>query len=386
MQTTNTTQNKKRTISLLAPISSQENFDAKHPRPESLVDDRTGASPFLHPTNIPRFDTENLESKPEETINFLSGFSTIQSHSCRAPENLSKFVNPTVYYDFNLPRLPELNNNKRGYSSPLESNNLQSSAFISKSHAQQNHDNPLNVSHTHNKSIFGMATSNSATMLNGRPFSINSNTPINTLSIPKLKTELMTMNVTPKLSLPPSQFIQNGNESDIFQKHKSPSGIGSHRTSQSGSHLNLRKPFDNAALLGLQIPNSPFKNSMTNNNKALGDYKSPIRVLDMGSSQLILSNRSRENLKDMKMSKIIPDELKDSQFPPKLCKEPRFRSEPASVRTATLKTVANTDSNLEKNYREESEEAVIREFQQSANKARFPKEVFCLNLRKKAYA
>lgn len=261
--------------------------------------------------------------------------------------------------------------------------NLHGTTILSKSNNPIPHDNLLNISHSHNKSSFSIPAPNSANKLNGKPLSLNSNTPLSTFSIPKLKTELMTLNVTPKLSLPPNHYLHDGN--DEINKLKTP--LESGRIIQSGSQPSLRKPFDSGTLL--QIPNSPFKNSVMNSSasKAIGDYKSPIRVLDMGNSQLILSTRSRENLKEIyKAQKIVSEEFNDYQLPPtKKEREQRFRSEPASVRTATLKSAVNTDQNLERLNREETEEG-MREFSHSANKVRFPKEIFCMNLRKKAYA
>ena len=125
---------------------------------------------------------------------------------------------------------------------------------------------------------------------------------------------------------------------------------------------------------------------MASSQKAINDARSPIRVVDMGTSQLILNNKSKEtfNQQECKTERGTLDELKEFKMhPTRIEKDPvRFKSEPPAMRAAALKALAN---NAEMTFeREELDNG--SGVQQGNAKSRFPKEVFSMSLRKKVCA
>ncbi len=336
----------------LSPLKINETFE---PKDLFQYDNRENGSvtPFSSKANGIRFETENLELKSREGVITTKSYKTINSSRILEDKGKSPHTRE-LSSDSQLPQLPEVLIGRRGYSSPMESN---FNSFLKKS-TQPVQSNPGSISTYQNFGLNFKALSNSVI----KPFSFSLNSP-NSLISPKLKPDSI-------INSMPQQFSMQSPQS---KKSKEPYLKGFERPKPNFDSI---KRMDNELILPQTPEESPNVLPILNpshKSAVFSAQKSPIKVLDMGISQMAIANRTKEK----KFQKMQPIELQELKYAnPKNIKEIRFKSEPASVRS----TIGDTDNPENTNKIEKN--GINKEFRASS-KGKFPKDIFCLNLKKK---
>jgi len=357
-----TAREKSRTTSILTTIRGAETYDqhGSSQRIESLTDrtDRTTASPL---TSVPFFPLDGSEVAGLDLKNDEQMMST-QGSAYKTVESLTK-----------LPKLPELHNHKRGYSSPHDFNQPLPLPMVMSNKSS-------NV-----QGLDGIGSFKTLTMpihrVSPKVFSLNLNSPTAMLPLGKVSSNKEGLTITPRTTY--SQYARNkgvGEEAEaVLGLANLNINLENYKISASASQIALKKNFDN----GISIPSLQLSTPFKSSQRPINDARSPIRVVDMGTSQLILTSRSKESYqettKECKTERNTADELKEFKIQPtRIEKDPiRFKSEPPAVRAAMVKSVVSTENTT-------GGEEILENGSGVQQKGRFPKEVFCMSLRKKA--
>lgn len=278
-----------------------------------------------------------------------------------------------------LPKLPELYNHKRGYSSPHDFNQPLPMPMV-----MSNLSNMSNKS-GHLQGLDGIGSYKTLTMpihrVSPKVLGLNLNSPTAVIPVGRVNSNKDGLIATPRTIY--SQYARNkgglGEEGEaVLGLANLNINLENYRIPASASSISLKKNYDGGMIPNLQL-STPFKNGQ----RPINDARSPIRVVDMGTSQLILTNRSKETYqettKECKTERNTADELKEFKIQPtRIEKDPiRFKSEPPAVRAAAamVKSLASTENT--------TGEETLENGSGVQQKGRFPKEVFSMSLRKK---
>ena len=391
-------------------IKGQEMTENNFARNQGLLRERvTNKSPSLYSTsNILKLETDDNDSRRDDLMNYTPINIQTQNNIHKASETLSKLIGPEIYNEFKLPRIMDPNPHRRGYSSPLDVNPIKGFTFLSKSNSQAAGGAGTNMVTTGDVgSAYQTGPINTPILRSSpRTFGINMYSPsaasVNTY---KLRKDFVVNSVTPKqygyqpIVYSRSRGLDESPEPDGRSLTKTYTELDSNRMPLSLSHLSQlsqRRGFDGSLLPVVQMPSSPFRGGQ-NYPRGFGETRSPIRVVDMASVQTASSNRTRDSGRESLDSRMERPQLYESKdirvFSNKREKDASIRLPQSSInKLEELKFKLSIDSTFERTFEKatdkgdlEIESAGIKDSLQSTSvsRTRFPKEVFCLSLRKK---
>lgn len=350
---------------LMAQSRNGENLEmGAFRKQDQMADDRSNASPWTLGSHFIRFDTDHANVGSDENFEFEE----TQLSAYRATETLSKLVNPGGISEIKLPLLPELYSHRKAPT------------FLSSSNLQQ-----LETPNAGQPS--SRFPSTPYTKVSPRQFSLNISSPSNSHAI-KQRSEFIPITATPKQPFSRMTHfsrskLEDGLTVEPFNAGRLVMDTESHRISTSASQVHPKKLSDNHFLPIMQFPN--FRNATANNQRIIPEIRNPIRVVDMGAHQQVQTSRSKAGYierADNKLGRLTAEDTKDPRlnFPLK-DKEPRYRRDFLSIGGDVLKNVHGIDLNNDKDYHEG--ELLAKRVDSLSNRNKFPKDVFCMNLRKK---
>jgi len=294
-----TSREKKRTTSILTGLRGTENHEqlGSSQRIESLTDRATTTSPLTGVltnggSTFFQYEGDTPDIKIDEPLALISAPSAMYNTASAqgsAYKNTAESLSLSKYHgqsEFRLPKLPELYHHKRGYSSPNDIQSLPSLPILPKSTLTMTQGlealSGTISSHINSFKSSGPTLAMPVHRVSPRVFNLNLNSPTSVINVSKISKNDASIN-TPKT-------LDGG----LLGLNTANINLESYRIPSSASQLSLKKTYESGILTGLQLP-THFKGSLSSSGqKAINDVRSPIRVVDMGTSQLILTNKSKE--------------------------------------------------------------------------------------------